>query len=74
MKHRFEFKNNHGEWVSTVKPDLGPGIFERVWEALKTTDEDTDRCQMVITELRAALSDLLQVKYLSKYLFLAGFC
>ncbi|KAJ8636631.1 hypothetical protein MRB53_010898 [Persea americana] len=45
---------------STVKPDLGPEIFERVWEALKTTDEDTDRCQMVITELRAALSDLLQ--------------
>ncbi|KAJ8636611.1 hypothetical protein MRB53_010878 [Persea americana] len=60
LLQRFEFKNNHGEWVSTVKPDLGPGIFERVWEALKTTDEDTDRCQMVITELRAALSDLLQ--------------
>ncbi|RWR76662.1 amidase 1 [Cinnamomum micranthum f. kanehirae] len=60
LLQRFEFKNNHGEWVSTVKPDLGPGIFERVWEALKTTDEDTDKCQMVITELRAALGDLLQ--------------
>ncbi|RWR76660.1 amidase 1 isoform X1 [Cinnamomum micranthum f. kanehirae] len=60
LLQRFEFKNNHGEWVSTVKPDLGPGIFERVWEALKTTGEDTDRCHMVITEFRAALSDLLQ--------------
>ncbi|KAM7477997.1 hypothetical protein LguiA_026210 [Lonicera macranthoides] len=24
-----EFKNNHCEWVSTVKPDLGPRISER---------------------------------------------
>ncbi|KAM7481174.1 hypothetical protein LguiB_005757 [Lonicera macranthoides] len=26
---RHEFKNNHCEWVSTVKPDLGPRISER---------------------------------------------
>ncbi|KAM4119214.1 hypothetical protein ACJW30_03G042600 [Castanea mollissima] len=26
---RYEVKNNHGKWVSTVKPDLGPGISER---------------------------------------------
>ncbi|KAK3006122.1 hypothetical protein RJ639_015501 [Escallonia herrerae] len=29
LLQRFEFKNNHGKWVSTVKPDLGPGISER---------------------------------------------
>uniref|UniRef100_A0A2N9GJ97 Amidase domain-containing protein n=1 Tax=Fagus sylvatica TaxID=28930 RepID=A0A2N9GJ97_FAGSY len=58
-KHRYEFKNNHGEWVRTVKPDLGPGISERVWEAVKTTDENVDVCHSVKTELRAALNALL---------------
>ncbi|KAK0600618.1 hypothetical protein LWI29_016805 [Acer saccharum] len=56
---RYEFKNNHGEWVTTVKPDLGPGISERVWEAVRTTAEKIDVCQSVKTELCAALTDLL---------------
>ncbi|XP_065615938.1 amidase 1 isoform X2 [Quercus suber] len=55
---RYEFKNNHGEWISTVKPDLGPGISERVWEALRATDENLDVCHSVKTELRAALNAL----------------
>ncbi|KAI8022731.1 Amidase 1 [Camellia lanceoleosa] len=56
---RHEFKNNHGEWVSTVKPDLGPGISERVWEAMRSTDENIDVFTSVKTELRAALTALL---------------
>ncbi|GMY20040.1 amidase 1-like [Fagus crenata] len=56
---RYEFKNNHGEWVRTIKPDLGPGISERVWEAVKTTDENVDVCHSVKIELRAALNALL---------------
>ncbi|KAM7478014.1 hypothetical protein LguiA_026227 [Lonicera macranthoides] len=59
LKHRYEFKNNHGEWVSTVKPDLGPGISERVWEALQSTDENIDACHPVKNELRSALTALL---------------
>ncbi|PON43951.1 hypothetical protein TorRG33x02_332480, partial [Trema orientale] len=59
LLQRYEFKNNHGEWVKRVKPDLGPGISERVWEALETTDENIDVCRSVKTELRAALSALL---------------
>ncbi|KAM3752720.1 hypothetical protein ACB098_03G040800 [Castanea mollissima] len=55
----YEFKNNHGEWINTVKPDLGPGISERVWEALMTTDENLDICHSVKNEARAALIDLL---------------
>ena len=64
-KHRYEFKNNHGEWVRTVKPDLGPRISERVWEAVNTTDENVDVCHSVKTELRVALNALLGVLSLS---------
>ncbi|KAF3663059.1 Amidase 1 [Capsicum annuum] len=55
----YEFKENHGEWVSNVKPSLGPGIAERVQDALKTTDENIDVCRAVKAELRAALTALL---------------
>lgn len=49
-----------------MKPNLGPGISERVWEALGSTDEGTiDVCLTVKTELNAALSDLLGVRSLS---------
>ncbi|KAK9732583.1 hypothetical protein RND81_04G007800 [Saponaria officinalis] len=56
---RYEFKNNHGEWVSSVKPDLGPGIKERVWEAVRSCDDNIDLCISVKTELRTALTSLL---------------
>ncbi|GFP91840.1 amidase 1 [Phtheirospermum japonicum] len=59
LLQRYEFKNNHGEWVRSVKPDLGPGISERVCEALRTTDENIDICYSLRSELRAALGDLL---------------
>ncbi|CAA7388715.1 unnamed protein product [Spirodela intermedia] len=58
---RFEFKSNHGDWVNATRPDLGPGIFERVWEAVKTVDEDAiPHCYSVRSELRAALDELLK--------------
>ncbi|KAL8518050.1 hypothetical protein ACS0TY_009369 [Phlomoides rotata] len=59
LLQRYEFKNNHGDWVRSVKPNLGPGISERVWEALSATDENIDVCCLLKSELRAALSDLL---------------
>ncbi|KAF3454451.1 hypothetical protein FNV43_RR04898 [Rhamnella rubrinervis] len=59
LLQRYEFKNNHGEWVSTVRPDLGPGRSERIWEAVRTTDENIDLCLSVKTELRSALTALL---------------
>lgn len=62
---RYEFKNNHGKWVSTVRPDLGPGISERVREALETTDDDINICLSVKTELRSALTALLGVNICS---------
>ncbi|XP_073126509.1 amidase 1 isoform X3 [Henckelia pumila] len=59
LLQRHEFKENHGEWVNSVKPDLGPGISERVWEAIRATDDGIDICYSLKTELRAALSSLL---------------
>ncbi|KAJ6359811.1 hypothetical protein OIU77_003921 [Salix suchowensis] len=57
---RYEFKDNHGEWITAVKPELGPGISERVWEAVRTTGENIDACHSVKIELQAALATLLQ--------------
>ncbi|KAL4625265.1 hypothetical protein ACB092_05G013100 [Castanea dentata] len=59
LLQRYELKKNHGEWVSTVKPDLGPGISERICKAIRTTDENVDVCHSVRTELRAALNAFL---------------
>ncbi|KAK4345596.1 hypothetical protein RND71_035772 [Anisodus tanguticus] len=59
LLQKYEFKENHGEWVSTVNPSLGPGIAERVWDALKSTDENIDVCHSVKAELVEALADLL---------------
>ena len=61
MKRRYEFKNNHGEWISAVKPNIGPGISERISEALRATGEGTDICHSIKGELRDALTSLLGV-------------
>ncbi|XP_038988782.1 amidase 1 [Phoenix dactylifera] len=60
LLQRSEFKANHGEWVNTIKPNLGPGISERVSEALSTTYENIEWCHAVRTELHAALCALLE--------------
>ncbi|KAJ9131483.1 hypothetical protein P3X46_035139 [Hevea brasiliensis] len=60
LLQRYEFKNNDGEWVTTVKPDLGTGISERVWEAIQTTGEIIDICYSVKAEINATLTSLLE--------------
>ncbi|XP_027160231.1 amidase 1 [Coffea eugenioides] len=60
LLQRYEFKKNHGEWVTTAKPNLGPGISERVWEAVRTMDEHIDVCHSVKSELIAALTAFLE--------------
>ncbi|XP_051121515.1 amidase 1 [Andrographis paniculata] len=59
LLQRYEFKKNHGGWIRAVNPKFGPGLKERIWEALEATDEGIDLCYSVMRELRAALSDLL---------------
>ncbi|KAJ0078935.1 hypothetical protein Patl1_22686 [Pistacia atlantica] len=59
LLQRYEVKKNHGDWVTTVKPEFGPGIHEQVWEAMRTSPDNIDACQSMRTELRAALTALL---------------
>ncbi|XP_074326376.1 amidase 1-like isoform X2 [Apium graveolens] len=56
---RYQLKNNHGEWVRTVKPDFDLRMSERVQGALTTTEKDIEHCHSVKTEFRDALSALL---------------
>ncbi|CAO2836661.1 unnamed protein product [Amaranthus hypochondriacus] len=56
---RYEFKVNHGEWVSSTKPELGPGLKERIWEAVSSNDDKVDICKSVMTEFRDALTSFL---------------
>lgn len=53
---------NHGEWISSVKPEFGPGISERIQDAIMTSDEKIDLCRSVKSELLMALSTLLGVQ------------
>ncbi|KAL4578070.1 hypothetical protein LXL04_014185 [Taraxacum kok-saghyz] len=59
LLQRFEFKKNHGEWVTTVKPNMGPGISERVVDAINTSEEDIGPFESVKAQLQEALSALL---------------
>ncbi|KAJ4957140.1 hypothetical protein NE237_013923 [Protea cynaroides] len=60
LLQRYEFRINHEEWLTSVKPHLGPGISDRVQQVLKTTSENIDICHMIKNETRAALTDLLE--------------
>ncbi|XWS57554.1 hypothetical protein CRYUN_Cryun09bG0184400 [Craigia yunnanensis] len=60
LLQRYEFKKNHAEWVTTVNPNLGPGLSERIWDAIRTPEDSIDVCHSVQTELRAALTALLE--------------
>ncbi|XP_056166293.1 amidase 1-like [Syzygium oleosum] len=56
---RYEFKNNHKEWISAVNSDLGPGILDNVRDAIQTTEENVDVYWSVKKEFHAALTSLL---------------
>lgn len=47
--------------MTRVKPELGPGISERVWEAVRSTGDIVDVCHRVKKELRTALTGLIGV-------------
>ncbi|XP_057849890.1 outer envelope protein 64, chloroplastic isoform X1 [Cryptomeria japonica] len=60
LLQRYEFKMNHEEWVSTVKPHLGYEISVRVRAALESTEEKIQSCLKARNEMREALCNLLK--------------
>lgn len=58
---RYEFKTIYEEWVKSAKPRLGYNVFERVLEAINTTQDNIKILYKVRNEMRAALQRLLKV-------------
>lgn len=58
---RYEFKTNHEEWVRSVKPRLGRGVFDHVIAAVNTTPDNIKGLYKVKNEMRGAFQNLLKV-------------
>lgn len=58
---RHEFKHNHGEWISSVKPVLDPAISAEIYETVETADTDIEHYKSIRDEMRSAIYSLLKV-------------
>ena len=58
---RHEFKHNHGEWISSVKPVLDPAISAEIYETVETADTDIECYKSIRDEMRSAIYSLLKV-------------
>ncbi|KAG5536086.1 hypothetical protein RHGRI_023764 [Rhododendron griersonianum] len=57
---RHEFKCNHGEWISSVKPTLDPIIAAQIRERLQISDMEIENFRIIRNEIRVALNSLLK--------------
>ncbi|KAL6627606.1 hypothetical protein ACP70R_031332 [Stipagrostis hirtigluma subsp. patula] len=55
-----EFKANHAVWINTVKPNLGPGIRERVHEAIASEEGPMEDFYALRSEFKSALTALVK--------------
>ncbi|KAL2231472.1 UNVERIFIED_CONTAM: Outer envelope protein 64, mitochondrial [Sesamum indicum] len=60
LLQRHEFKTNHEEWIKCVKPKLVSDIYNRVWAAINTTQENVKSLYKVRMEMRASVQSLLK--------------
>lgn len=58
---RWEFKENHEEWLTSVKPDLAPALAVRTKAAMDTNPHSVPLVQRIKDEARYAINDLLKV-------------
>ncbi|XP_057767406.1 outer envelope protein 64, chloroplastic [Salvia miltiorrhiza] len=56
----YEFRQNHHEWINSVKPTLDPVISAQLRETLDLTDADIEKCRTIRSELRSAINALLK--------------
>ncbi|XP_021759231.1 uncharacterized protein LOC110724150 [Chenopodium quinoa] len=57
---RYEFKENHGEWINLVKPDVGASIRALFHEGNVIDESEIQKMHRVKTEMRLALNSLLK--------------
>ena len=58
---RWEFKENHKEWLESAMPDLGADIAARAQAAIESNGELVSLVQQIRNEARFAINDLLKV-------------
>ncbi|GER43745.1 glutamyl-tRNA(Gln) amidotransferase subunit A [Striga asiatica] len=57
---RHEFRENHNEWINSVKPTLDPIISAQISVDLDLTDADKEKYYAIRSELRSAINALLK--------------
>ncbi|KAG6627638.1 hypothetical protein CIPAW_15G143400 [Carya illinoinensis] len=57
---RYEFKQNHAEWISLVKPVLDPAISAQIYETLEIPDTVIENYRSIRDEMRSAIHFLLK--------------
>ncbi|KAJ4848375.1 Outer envelope protein 64, chloroplastic [Turnera subulata] len=60
LLHRYEFKNNHGEWINSAKPSLDPMILAHVGEPAEMSDTEIEISRSIRNEMRSAINSLLK--------------
>lgn len=58
---RHEFKNSHGEWITSEKPNLDTFVTEQMHDSLDITYSEIENIQRVRNDMKSALNALLKV-------------
>ncbi|KAL3529131.1 hypothetical protein ACH5RR_008453 [Cinchona calisaya] len=56
MLKRYEFKQNHYEWIKSVKPTLDPVISAQIHQELGMTEAEIENCHAVRNEAHSAVN------------------
>ncbi|KAK4486121.1 hypothetical protein RD792_008789 [Penstemon davidsonii] len=57
---RHEFRQNHNDWINSVKPTLDPATSTQIHEEVQLTDSEIEKGHSIRTELRSAINTLLK--------------
>ncbi|BBN12172.1 protein MpAMI1 [Marchantia polymorpha subsp. ruderalis] len=57
---RCEFKDNHGEWINSVQPDIGSDTAGRIKDALEASSDLVSLIHKIREQSRLAMNELLK--------------
>ncbi|KAJ7975236.1 outer envelope protein 64, chloroplastic-like [Quillaja saponaria] len=60
LLQRHEFRQNHNDWINSVKPVLDPAISSQLHETLEIEDIEIENCRLIRNEMRLAINSLLK--------------